>query len=242
MKTDTNILIYQMGKVGSVSIQLALKQKGLHGVHGHWMQNKGEYPTTKKYLVEEIKSGGRDDWKVICLVREPLARNVSAFFQSLEKYYPDYRNYKYKEAVLESFLYKYNHHWPDLWFDLEIMDVFDFDPFSERFPRRQGYQIYEVKHGEILIIRLEDADKVIPEAIEEFLEIKGAEMATANSITRRHNGTRIGKIYNEFMETAQFPEGFLNAIYDTRYAKHFYSKKELKNFKRKWSDNDKRNR
>ncbi len=242
MEDNTNILVYQMGKVGSVSIQVALRQKGLHTIHAHWMQCKGEYPTSKDYLVEQIKSGKRDDWKVICLVREPVSRNVSAFFQSLEKYHPEYRNYKYNEVVLENFLYKYNHHWPDLWFDSEIMDVFDFDPFSEKFNRRRGYQIYEVKRGEILIIRLEDANKVVPKAMEEFLGLERVEMATANSITRRHNGTRMGKIYQEFMEAVELPKGFLNAIYDTRYAKHFYSKKELKNFKRKWSNNDKRNR
>ena len=231
-----------MGKVGSVSIQVALRQKGLHTMHSHWMRVEGEYPTIKEHLVEEIKSGARNDWKVICPVREPVARNVSAFFQSAHKYYPDYRDYKYKEAVLESFLYKYNHQWPDLWFNAEIMNVFDFDPFLKKFNRSQGYQIYEVEHGEILILRLEDANKAVPKAMEEFLGLERVEMATSNSIAGRHNGTRVGKIYDEFMETAELPDGFLNAIYDTRYAKHFYSKREIKNFKRKWSDNDKRNR
>ena len=239
---ENNILVYQMGKVGSISIQKALKQKGIHALHAHWMQGRGEYPTTKKHLVKEIKRGARDDWKVISLVREPVARNVSAFFQSIEKYYPAYKEYKYKEAVLECFLQEYDHQWPEEWFDAEIMDIFDFDPFSEKFDRRQGYKIYKVKYGEILIIRLEDANRVVPEAMEEFLGIEDIEMVTSNGFIQRHNGTRVGKIYQEFMETVEFSEDFLDEMYDMRHAKHFYSKREIKNFKEMWSDNDKRNR
>jgi hypothetical protein len=231
-----------MGKVGSISIQKALKKKGLDSIHAHWMQGEGEYPTSKKDMVKEIKRGTGGNWKVISPIREPVARNVSAFFQSIERYYPDYREYKYKEAVLESFLQDYNHQWPELWFDAEIMDVFDFDPFSEKFNRKQGYQTYEVERGEILIIRLEDADKVLPRAIKEFLGIRRVKMGASNAFIQRHNGTRVGKIYQEFMEAAELPEEFLNEMYDMRYAKHFYSEEEIKNFKKKWSDNDKRTR
>jgi len=238
----TNILVYQMGKVGSVSIQVALRHKGLHAIHAHWMQGGGEYPTTKEQLAEDIKSGEKDNWKVISLVREPVARNVSAFFQGIEKYYSNYKEYKYKEAVLEDFLQNYNHQWPELWFDEEIMDVFDFDPFSTRFNYNEGYQIYEVERGEILIIRLEDADRVVPKAMEEFLGLEDVKMARSNAFIKRHNGTRVGKIYEEFMEIAELPEDFLDKMYDMRHAKHFYSKKELKNFKDWWSDNDKRTR
>ncbi len=237
-----NILVYQMGKVGSVSIQVALRHRGLHAMHAHWMQGEGEYPTSKKQLAADIKSGKRDNWKVISLVREPVARNVSAFFQSVEKYYPEYKEYEYKEVVLEYFLQDYNHQWPELWFDEEIMDVFDFDIFSTRFNFSQGYKIYKVERGEILMIRLEDADRVVPKAMEEFLGLEGIKMAWSNAFVKRHNGTRVGKIYKEFMEMAELPEDFLDEIYDMRYAKHFYSKEELKNFKEFWSDNDKRTR
>ena len=237
-----NILVYQMGKVGSVSIQVALRHKGLHARHAHWMKGGGEYPTSKKQLAKDIKSGKRGNWKVISLVREPVARNISAFFQGIEQYYPDYKEYEYKEDVLEYFLQDYNHQWPELWFDEEIMDVFDFDLFSTDFNRSQGYQIYEVERGEILMIRLEDADRVVPEAMEEFLGIEDVKMARSNDFVKRHNGTRVGKIYEGFLEMAEFPEDFLDEMYDMRYAKHFYSKKELKNFKETWSDNDKRTR
>jgi hypothetical protein len=239
---NTNVLVYQMGKVGSISIQAALKKKGLNAIHAHWMQGEGEYPTSKEKMVEDIKNGTGDGWKVICPIREPVARNVSAFFQSIEQYYPAYREYEYKEDVLESFLQDYNHLWPELWFDTEIMDVFDFDPFSEQFDHKQGYQIYEAKHGDILIIRLENANKVLSKAMKEFLGVRRVKMERSNAFVQRHNGTRVGKIYKEFMEAAELPEDFLDEMYDMRYAKHFYSEKEIANFKEKWSDNDKRNR
>jgi hypothetical protein len=234
MEFNTNILVYQMGKVGSVSFQVALKEKDLTAIHAHWMKEDGEYPTSKPYLVEQIKKGVRDDWKVITPIREPVARNVSAFFQSIEKYYPAYKEYKYKEAVLESFLNNYNHKWPDMWFEQELMDVFEFDPFLVPFNHKKGYNIYEVKHGKILIIRLEDAERVIAKSVGRLVKKYGMKMARSNMLRVRHNGTRVGKIYQEFMENAQLPEDFLDEVYSMKYAQHFYSKDEIKKFKEKW--------
>lgn len=230
---NANIFVYQMGKVGSVSIQVALREKGLHTLHGHWIQTeKGEYPTTKKALVNDIKIGKRKEgWKVITPIREPMARNISAFFQRIEQYYPKYRRYKYNKDVLDAFINTYNHNWPDLWFEKELMNVFEFDVYSEPFNYEKGYHIYKVKHGEVLIIRLEDAERVLSNAMEEFLGKENVRMFHSNSLQGRHKGTRVGKIYDEWREQAVFSEDFLDKIYSQKYVQHFYSSNEIQKFK-----------
>ena len=126
--TLSNIFVYQMGKVGSVSFQVALREKGLRTIHGHWIHcEDGEFPASKKAMAKAIKAGKRNDWKVITPVREPIDRNISAFFQRIEAYYPDYRTYEYRPEMLSLFMENYNHDWPDIWFEKELMDIFEFD-------------------------------------------------------------------------------------------------------------------
>lgn len=236
MTQSPNIFIYQMGKVGSVSFQVAIREKGLRTNHGHWIQYPdGEFNTSKAGLIKIIKRGTRgNDWKVITPVREPMDRNISAFFQQIEKYYPKYRNYEYTTQITDAFIERYNHKWPDLWFEKELMDVFEVDVYAAPFNHEKGYQIYKSPYGEVMIIRLEDSERVIGEAMKEYLGKEGVEMAHSNVLLDRHNGTRIGKIYPEFRESSIFSEEFLDEVYSLKYAQHFYTDEEREEFKMKW--------
>lgn len=232
LMTHSNILVYQMGKVGSVSVQVALRQKGLRTTHAHWMNNEeGEFPTSKASLVKEIQEGKRGKWKVITTVREPMARNISAFFQRIEDYWPTYRTYKYDPKMVNAFIDKYNHRWPHIWFQTELMPVFGIDIFKQFFFPEKGYAIYKVEQGEILVIRLEDLDKLAEKVFKKFLNISGVKMVKTNTGTRN----RLAKMYLDFQQYAKFSKDFLDEIYGDIYVQHFYSKNEIEEFKKKWS-------
>lgn len=223
-----------MGKVGSASINHALHDKGVNTLHAHWMQGlypKSEFPTNKSKIIKRIKENKTPPLKVITIVREPVGRNISAFFQNMPKYYHDLHNIEVEE-LQDIFLNKYLIEYPDLWFKNEIMDLFNFDPFKEKFNHKRGYKTYKVGKHKIIILRLEDCNRILPEAMYKFLRVKNINMTNRNSTDSKGHIISRNK-FKEF-KALKLPEEFLDKNYNLKYAKHFYTKKELEIFKQGW--------
>jgi len=224
-----------MGKVGSVSINHALRDKGIKTLHAHWMQGeypRSEFPTNKSKIVYKVKNNKTPPLKIITLIREPVGRNISAFFQNMPKYHSNIAKISV-EGLQDIFLNKYIIDYPDLWFKYELMDLFNFDPFKERFDYKKGYKIYKTGKHKILILRLEDCDRILSEALYKLLKVKNIKMLRRNVTDEKGHITARTK-YKEF-KLLSFPEEFLDKNYNLKYAKHFYKKEELDNFKSNWS-------
>jgi hypothetical protein len=222
-----------MGKVGSGSINHALYNKGIETLHAHWMSGEfpeAEFPTTKLKILNKIKNDEVPPLKVITPIREPLGRNLSAFMYNLIKYGISGRQ-ETVEELYHLFIEKYNIYYPDLWFEKELMSTFNFNPFNKKFNHRKGYQIYNVGKHKILIIRLENADKVLPRAIHKLLRVRGVQMIHHNNFEEKKY---VGHKYKE-LKTKKFSREFLDKIYDLKYAKHFYTEKELEKFKDRYN-------
>lgn len=117
LKSDLNqkevVFVYQMGKVGSTSIEESLieltkttatpfyrchylnpqtvnrllKQK----IKIHQSLIKRHY-LTSKYLSKKLfdRGLGESNWKIITLVRDPININISRFFESIQDFVPDF--------------------------------------------------------------------------------------------------------------------------------------------------------
>ena len=110
------VLIYQMGKVGSESIQASLSALNLPSIHAHFLSWQNLRDVEKYYLrrphakvPEHIirskrlraimdKTWGRIQWKVITLVREPVAGTISDVFQNLTFTMPKMNSLDEKDA------------------------------------------------------------------------------------------------------------------------------------------------
>ena len=85
----TKRLLNTMGRVGTSSINKALNDAGQPAFSVHWAQHKdkpvAEYPALNKQLIQRIKHGGPSGkpLSVIIPIREPMARNIAAFFRTL---------------------------------------------------------------------------------------------------------------------------------------------------------------
>ena len=109
-KFDGPIVVYQMGKVGSRSVYEALVDLRLAVpvYHAHVLEDldnmaesiKKQFPNpvhslrvirAGKRLRQLIDSNPTQHWHIITLVRDPIARNVSRFFHSIEEVLPDVR-------------------------------------------------------------------------------------------------------------------------------------------------------
>lgn len=222
-----------MGRVGSGSINQALYDKGINALHAHWLSGdfpEAEFPTTKLKVIKWIQEDKFDFLNIITPIREPMARNLSAFTFSLIKYGASGRQETIEE-LQNLFLTKYNYAFPDLWFYNELIKNFKFNPFKKRFNHKKGYSIYKYKQYKFLILRLEDAPKILPEALRKFLKIRKIEMPHKSILeTKKY----IGEKYRA-LKTLKYPEEYLEKVYNLQYVKHFYTENEIEKFKERWS-------
>ncbi|MBA2491438.1 MAG: hypothetical protein H0V34_06930 [Gammaproteobacteria bacterium] len=251
------IVIYQRGKVGSSSVYRSLLNMDLGRpvFHVHFINNierrhwemcgahkltpsayfaRSRHLVVSRYLNKEIKSGlqGRK-WKVITLIRDPLKQRMSSFFQIVDLIIPDFEqrcrdNTLSVKALTEIYLERYRRDRGQTdWFNREIKPVFGIDVFSTGFARSRGYQIYHGDRAELLLIRLENLDKCATEAFGEFLGIPDFKLSNENITDDKTHAA----VYREFVNTSVLPEAYINAVYDSVFARHFYTDTELETFK-----------
>jgi hypothetical protein len=188
-------------------------------------------------------------WKVVTLVRDPIARNVSSFFETLlveqgqsdglYKISADIRspycfditvNIDDISELIRLFIEKFDHETPLIFFDQQIKSILGIDVFADEFPKSKGYMIYKEKQVELLLIRLENLTDCAEAAFREFLSIDGYVAKNANV----GNEKIYAPLYKKFKSTIILPDTYINNMYSSKFIRHFYSDEEIKEFKTKW--------
>ena len=254
------VIVYQMGKVGSstvvISVTEALKKNNIHVPvhHIHILNNLDRVEQTvratserpnaagtllgidqgRKLLKKIIKNPGQR-WNLITLVRDPIAQNVGAFCHNMHEYFPDWRSDFDKgiltiEKLQEFFLEKYSHVGTKIWFERQMEPVWGINVYATPFPKDVGYKVYHSPQADLLLIRLEDLDKIGAKALEEFLGIRSIEIIKQNSAEQKD----YRDIYLKFKQTP-LPVNFIDEMYNSRYMGHFYTQVESNEFRRYWS-------
>jgi len=211
-KMKNPIIIYQMGKVGSSSIKNSLKSHGIDSVfHAHRINPDNIKAVQKDNLEHGLKLmlnsimydivGNRIYFKIvernkkskfITLTREPISRNISAFFQNFlrftDKRYTD-SDFTINELI-NLFLKEYNHNVPLTWFDVEIKETLGIDVYQHPFPKEKGYLKIKKNNFDLLIIKCELDDKIKNNVLSSFLNLKNLKLTRSNvSLKKEYSAT-----------------------------------------------------
>lgn len=251
------VVVYSMGKVASRAVHATLSKAHLPNpvFHVHYLsvphieevelvaKNSG-WRGSRTGMVEGKSlrrlgdlTWGRSRWKVVSLVREPVAREISDLFQNLH-HFPHLVNLTEDALVsgaiseLQNALANFDedNDYAATWFDREVKDVFGFDVYDAAFDPAIGYAIYQAQHADILILRLEDLSDCASDAFRQFLGIKDFKLLKVNEGLQKS----YKDAYQLVLERISFSEHVLNRVYNTRYARHFYTSEELAAFKQRW--------
>ncbi len=255
------IIIFQPGKVGSTSVHASLEKKyqelglsvPIH--HAHILQNVDEQiefvtraradasNTIKKLmeskiLYEQIQNHPEMRWNVISLARDPVAQKVSAVFQLIDEYIPNWQ--KLSEENLLGSLQKlllekeeFEAGRLDRWFEKQLNPVLGIDVLAEPFSRQNGFHIYRRGNLNLLIIRLEDLDRIGGQVFHEFLGITDLKIVNTNIGAEKP----YHRLYEQFKKKP-IPSAYLDSAYATKYARHFYTDEEIEAFRARWSQSN----
>jgi hypothetical protein len=263
------LLVYQMGKVGSTTVVAALRttriNRRIYQLHILAPEVVGKFEIWRKtsfpqinddlkyvwrcqYIYKRVQRGlSGKKWKIITLVRDPIARNISDFFQNIEvtplgsdrewrlrsEWY-DFEstiNNDNVQELIEIFFERYRHDAPSIWFDREFKGVLDIDIYANDFSTSKGYKIYEEESADVLLIRLENLGDCAAEAFKAFLDVDNLTLRSKNVGSRKD----YADIYRTFRDSIVFPAVYLDEMYSSRFARHFYSEAEIERFRATWS-------
>jgi hypothetical protein len=259
-----------MGKVGSRSVEAGLEERVTDRpvYHSHFLSPERVADTEKarrvyfrgerhRYLTRQWLSefilkhyqAQRDDrtWKLVTLTREPIGRNISAFFENLylvptenegeftisSDVYglePMTVSTEDTSVLAELFYERARHDSPLRFFDREIRDIFGIDVIKAGFPVDKGYEIYRNGRVELLVLRLEDLSRCAAPAFKEFLDIDDFELVNRNIASKKHYAS----LYSAFNRQVAIKEDYVKKLLDSDYMRTFYSDDEITAAEKKW--------
>lgn len=238
MLTTNPVLAYGTAKVGTTSIYDSLLAAGIPARHLHSV-------TGEKIINTLLNHPGKV--KILSGVREPLARDLSAFFQTQAGFFEydesqgDFNNrvnnmLKILRDIAGKFgnggVCPYGNSF--CWYDDEFKNKLGIDIFEEPFDREKGFTIYRKGSVEIFLYRLEDLNSLEGE-IQKFLGRDDFKVLHTNNAEEKN----INYIYKSLKEKYRFPRGYAKLYYDDNdRMDYFYTKEEQKQFLKQWGYTD----
>ena len=191
-----------------------------------------------KVLSEQLaaKRFGDSCIRVVSIVRDPVATNISGFFQNYPWWPLDLQKRCIAgkdgcvDELIAHFMQDYPHSVPVDWWDNELKQVFGVDVLASRFPKEEGYEIYKTAEVEVLVLKLEKMKGCFKQAIKEFMGIENIEIISKNEARDKW----YGDVYDRFLETISLPVAYVDRLYNSPLYQNFYSQEELENFRSKW--------
>jgi hypothetical protein len=190
----------------------------------------------EKFYAERIYKGwvqSQYPVRVITLVREPVANNISMFFQIMDQYIDkgiDRSAYSIDELV-DIFIEKYMHSRPLTWLDAEIKTNLSIDIYGTPFPVDKGHTTISNGRVSLLVLRCELDDRAKAQAIADFLGLEEFNIIRSNVSSEKSYAGQ----YAEFKQHIRIPPALLDQMYNSKFASHFYSSEEREQFRVRWS-------
>lgn len=254
--------VYTQGKVGSKAVLAALEdafevyppnESGMYvwdyrrsdpeGVRQHQLitgtrrRLLSDDPEVAQFMSEHPER----DFKVVSVVREPVAINLSSFFYNFVPRNPGVNIHELTdEEIIERLKKGESFSSPTFhldWWDIEVKPMTGIDVYEHgEFPISDGSAIYAGERSgrqtDILVLRQEELRNVARLALSNYYEIDVPELDRVNAAEDSAND--YAKRYNRFKVEASLPEEWVTTQMNSRYARFFYSEEEREAFTNKW--------
>ena len=246
------VLVYTAPKVASTAVTSALQAAGqtvfhVHMISAESMRNLREAMRRRgltrmkwdalgledigKALASELIAP-RHPARVVSLVRDPVARNISFYFETLDVLWQTERAHERVsvERLLAEFHDRFRHERGIDWFDNEFKSVLGIDVYEHPFPHDKGYLRIDSGPYAVLIMRHDLDDRLKERRLAELVGVRAVSLTPKNVSAQKS----YADVYREFLRRVELPEDYVNRLLDSKYARHFYGPEELARFRAKW--------
>ncbi len=250
------VLVYTAPKVASTAVTHALETvggqsvfhvhmisaAGIRGLH-EAMRRRGlgrvrnvlNDPDDLGLALADVIIKPRRRARVVSLVRDPVARNISSYFQALDVLWQAESAHEHfgVERLLEEFHERFTHERGIDWFDDEFKPVLGIDVYEHPFPRREGFLRIDSGPYEVLLMRHDLDDRLKEKCLAALIGVPSV------TLTPRNVGAEksYSEAYREFLSRVVLPEDYVDRMLGSKYARHFFDPEELERVRAKWLRN-----
>jgi hypothetical protein len=171
---------------------------------------------------------------VISPIRDPLSRNVSAFFENFTRDTglawadaPDD-----PAALLELFLAHARHANGTAWFERRMQPAFGLDVYATPFDRARRAQEYRAGAARVLVYRTDLGRDEQLALLARFTGRRFAGWVRQNEAADKAYAER----YERFVAEARLPASYADEILDSRFARHFWTDDERAAQRARWTE------
>lgn len=247
LSNETPILVYTMAKVGSLSIYSSIKkQTYIPCFHVHSL-NIAEHKAAKKLCFDEgMLPGSRSpsslihnqiikpnkSCKIITVFRDPIERNLSAFFDAFEYYIgTSPKNYRGSiSELIDCYHNKLPHNYAIEWFD----EIFERDTginlYQKPFDKTKSFEQYQQGKYELLVMNSAIDNRLKANLIRAFIGTNSFQLENVNITEESSKGT----LYKAFKKKIRFNKKYLDNLLQSKYSQHFFSSDEIEGAYKKW--------
>lgn len=246
------IIVYSMTKSGSSSIHESIKeyitavkahtmdpvrasrQIATRAANGEWNPGMAVLDRRGRQLYNLVVKSGRPA-KYITLVRNPIERDVSRFFQKFDLLAPIDENGQLTLSMEEMIEFARDKIENDEqrgtdWFVDEYQNILGIDIYSFPFPKEEGIQTLSIGNNEILLMKLETSDEAKTEAIRTFLNVPNFSLKRTNVAAKKD----FADVYKTIKKQIVFSPDFIEEACESRLMRHFYTDEEIEKTRQKW--------
>ncbi len=173
-------------------------------------------------LYERVVSRGIPA-RVVTMVRDPIARNLSSYFEHLDYIWntADAHRVVPLDALCDGFHDRYTHREVLTWFDDELLPVFGVDVYKQPFSPA-GHMTVAAGEREVLVLKSEASDDAKRSALKTYLGVEIAPVLRTYSTAE----TAKGEVYRQFLRTIRLTPVYVDELLSSRYSMHFYGDAE----------------
>lgn len=245
------VVVHQFGKVGSSTLDEALRSLRRWPVYqthvlrpGHRFLTRDQpRPPRGRPDLPPHAVRSREVWEryvepgrpiaVITPVREPVSRNISAFFQNLYRH-PELdpsRRSTDVDAYVQAFLAELDPTQPGAWFERQYEPAFGVNVYDHPFDAERGWGVIDAGRRRYLLLQCELDDAVKAQAVCSLLDLPRLTLKPRNV----GDSKDYARVYAAFKRRLMLPREYLDAVLTTRYATHFYSDEQREAVRRRWA-------
>ncbi len=251
---DSAIWLIQPGKTASTSLASRLKRKDIPIISMHYLEYPDHIIGEQYREVWEKIIQKKSSAKIITMVREPLNRDYSAFwqaftedvrhimwmpilgndFQMMYEKFIDFilKGSTYTKKILgDSMPYTWNDEFE--WFDEQIKKHLGIDVYQYPFDREKGYTIIKKENVELFLYKVEKMEEIM-DKISEFAGVPNLPAVNANVAKQKWYGLA----YAQFRKEVLLPERYVKHYYEENSKMdYFYTGEEKSSFLKEWKNN-----
>lgn len=174
-------------------------------------------------------------WKVISIVRDPLAIMISLHFLNIKA---DSNAFSSDAKALAHFESMFSQDDPTnwaicTWFDNVFLDELGVDVYQHPFNTEKGFSIIKEDKLDILILRFDDLNQAFKNGCAEFFA--ASEKLFNLKHANVHKNTQYDERLSYIKKNLKVPRDFCNKVYSTKLMKHFYSPAQIEALTAKWA-------